>query len=190
MNQFRDELLEYVLIHSGEIVDIKFLTDKYCGESNVFDYGDESISRCRLSINRVLAELMDMGWVNVLPTHGMSTIHSLNHQLNKRQYTMDYPLKVRMTTKGELEYKKSKNEDVNQNNSINIGGDFIGNANTGISNTQSSRVANLATPIPDKKHKTIMNILSIVSKWIFDNFIKIIVGVMSAYIIYRMGFKK
>ena len=46
MKDFRNELLEDLLAHSGEFIDIKYLTDKYCGEDNTFPPDDQSLIKC------------------------------------------------------------------------------------------------------------------------------------------------
>lgn len=134
MKDFRDELLEFLFVHSSENMDIKPLTDKYCGEDTTFDTYDETKPKCRLRINTVLRELKDMGWITLYPQGGMSTAHGYNQELNKRQFIMDETVRVRMTMTGEIEYKKLKQEPIPQvynDNSIKVAGNLSGNANTG-----------------------------------------------------------
>ena len=126
MKDFRDELLEVLVAKPAEFIDIKYLTDKYCGEDNTFEVGDETKSRSRLRANMILRELKEMGWINMQPQGGMSTASGYNHALNKRQFLMDEPVRARLTTHGEIEYKRFKKGDEPQPKGINITGDVIG----------------------------------------------------------------
>ena len=110
MKDFRDELLELLLANVGEFIDIQPLVDKYCGKGNTFDEGDETKVKCRLNINLHLRELKEMGWILMTTQGGLGTGHSFNHALGKRQFILDNQVKVRMTTKGEIEYKKAKHD--------------------------------------------------------------------------------
>lgn len=134
MKDFRDELLEDLLAHSGEFIDIKYLTDKYCGEDTTFAPDDQSLIKCRLNINLVLRELVEMKWILLQPQWGLSASHKLNHDTNRRYFTHEQLVKARLTTLGEVEYKKSKqlsNPQTYHDNSIHIGRDLTGVANTG-----------------------------------------------------------
>ena len=72
MKDFRDELLEFLFVNTGENVDLKPITDKYCGENTTFDTYDETKSKCRLRINRILRELKEMGWITLYPEGGIA----------------------------------------------------------------------------------------------------------------------
>lgn len=190
MKDFRDELLEALLANPVEVIDIKYLTDKYCGEDDTFEAGDETKSKCRLRINRILRELEKMEWINLQPQGGMSTAHAYNHALNKRQF-LDYgPVKVRLTTKGEIEYKKSKLDTAPQKPSIHVGGDFKGVLTSGDATNPTYFEAHLPADTPQANINKPKSRIKSIGIWMLDNIWKIISGLLVAYIAYRLGFKK
>lgn len=152
MRDFRNELLEDLLANSGEFIEIKYLTDKYCGTQTEFDPHDTDISQCRLSINRVLRELKEMKWIDLYPSGGMSTAHSVNQAMGKRQFINDIPVKVRMTTQGEIKYKKTRQKQ-QPTYQATFHAPFTGNFNQGDSEglTQSINEETLETKELSKK---------------------------------------
>ena len=129
MTSFRDELLEDLLKNSGSFIDITYLLKKYCGTDNTFYYEDTSVTDCRLSINLILSEFNEMGWILFNPVWGFSTSHRLNQETNKRYITLDTPVKARLTTKGDYEVNKIKADKKETNsNTINIQGNLTGAA--------------------------------------------------------------
>lgn len=126
MTGFRNELLELLLAHIGQFVELKELVAKYCGDGNMFEDGDYTKVNCRLNINLDLRELKGMGWINLTPQDGLSTSHRMNHGIGKREFTLDYNIKARMTTKGEVEYRRYKQENESQTRGVKIGDGFSG----------------------------------------------------------------
>lgn len=184
MKDFRNELLEDLLAHSGEFIDIKYLTDKYCGQEDTFHYQDETIVRCRLKLNLVLRELKDMGWIMLYPQGGMSTAHTYNRELDKRQFIIDEPLKARMTTQGEIEYKKSKQIPLPQtynDNSINVAGDVSGVVTRGDNN-------NLSVNHEKKSEKPKWLTLNFYWEELIKHWYKIILLAIGAYLLSWLRF--
>lgn len=191
MKEFRDELLELLHTNVGEFIEITPLVVKYCGASNEFNNGDKIIINCRLNINNYLQELKEMGWINV--TGILSTSHMMNHRTGKREFTIDYPVKARITTKGELEYKALTNQAKQVVTNIqNIG------ANSGviIQGTNSSDLVSLPitnTTITSKKNaKSSIEEISLWRK-LKREFWKVIIGVIiiviAAYIVWELGWR-
>ena len=179
MKDFRDELLELLLAHVGELNDITPLVDKYCGAGNEFEDGDQTKIKCRLNINLYLRELKEMGWINI--TSELSTGHHMNHQTGKREFLLDYQVRARMTTKGEIEYKKSKQIDeprVYHDNSIKVGRDLTGIASTG--NVGKNLIDNAEDTESKKINK---NNLS-VNRWVL---ILTAVGIAVAIMLYLLS---
>jgi hypothetical protein len=182
MKIFRDQLLELLLANVGEFVDLTTLIDKHCGVGNTFDNDDDTKIKCRLNVNLHLRELRDLGWINLNPQNGLSTSHSMNHEVGKRQFTLDYPVKARMTTKGEFEYKRTKRES-ETSNIQNIG------VNYGIA-AQVSQL--MTTPqiikTTEESHK---GTLTSIGKWMLNNIVAVIIaGLILAFIIYKLGWNK
>jgi len=163
MKDFRNELLEDLLTHSGEFIDIKYLLDKYCGEDNTFEPTDQSLIKCRLNINLVLRELKEMKWILLQPQWGLSSSHMLDHSTNRRYFTHEQSVKARLTTHGEIEYKKSKQisqASVIHDNSIHIGRDLTGIASIGDSNVAlTNNAEDLESKSINKKNFTL-------NKWV------------------------
>src|ERR1039457_6625633 len=103
MKEFKNELLEYLLEHSVEIVDLTPIIQKYCGIDNTFDQNDDTLIRCRLSVNRILIELDKMDWIYLMPKHGLFTGHRLNHETMRREFLIDEPVQAGFKTLGEIE---------------------------------------------------------------------------------------
>jgi len=189
MKDFRDELLKLLLDNVGEFVDITHLVDKYCGEGNTFDDGDETKVRCRLNINLHLRELKELGWIN--STGELSTGHHMNHQIGKREFILDHRVKARMTTKGELEYKAlTKQETPVVTNIQNIG------TNSGVA-IQSSDFSEanflpitnpIITPsVPENKTAGKISLWRKVKKEIWVIFIGVVIMVVGTYIVWKLG---
>jgi len=188
MKNFRDELLQVLFDHAGDWIDLTQLVAKYCGEGNTFDNGDETKIKCRLNINLDLIELREkMEWINLSPQNGLSAAHKFNHDIGKREFILDYPVKARMTHRGQVEYKKSKESDIKHN--VHIGGDFTGVLlqNSDVSNTNFRPEINPANKqnIADKN----MSLWAKFKKLIFRN-IEVIIGLvvaglLVAYLAYR-----
>jgi hypothetical protein len=188
MKAFRDELLELLVDNVGEFIEVSPLVDKYCGQGSTFDDGDETKIRCRQAINLHLRELKDLGWINLTPQNGLSTAHSMNHDIGKRQFSLDYAINARMTTKGEIEYKKSKQEQA-PTNTQNIGVNYgIASQSSDLRDLQAAfqpittphTVQNIATPK--------QGIMTSIGKWILDNIIGVIIaGLILGFIIYKLG---
>ena len=181
MKDFRDELLELLLANVGEFIDIQPMVDKYCGEGNIFDNGDDTKIKCRLNINLHLRELKEMGWINMTTQGGLSTGHSFNQDIGKRQFIIDHQVKVRMTTKGEIEYKKSKQigePRIYHDNSINVGRDLMGSANTGTIS------GNLINNPEDIESKSVNKKSLLVNKWVL---ILTAIGIAVAIILFLLS---
>ena len=181
MKDFRDDLLELLIANVGEFIDIQPLVDKYCGEGNIFDNHDDTKIKCRLNINLHLRELKEMGWINMTSQGGLSTAHSFNHDIGKRQFILDHQVKVRMTTKGEIEYKKSKQIDeprIYHDNSITVGRDLTGIASTG------NVSGDLTNNADDKESKSINKKSLSVNRWVL---ILTAVGIAVAIILYLLS---
>ena len=181
MKDFRNELLEDLLAHSGEFIDIKYLTDKYCGEDNTFPPDDQSLIKCRLNVNLILRELTEMKWILLQPQWGLSSSHMLNHDTNRRYFTHEQPVKARLTTLGEVEYKKSKQSTHQQtyhDNSIHIGRDLTGVASTG------DIGRDLTNNTEDKESKFINKKSLTVNKWVL---ILTAVGIIVAIVLYLLS---
>jgi hypothetical protein len=188
MKEFRKELLELLISHSGEFVDITHLTNKYCGE-NYFD--TEEKCNCRLNVNTILRELALMNWINLSPKSGISTMYSRNQETGIDEFTNDNPVKARLTTHGELEYKKSKQDTTpHVQNVQNIGTNY-GNASQSSNSSDTFLQAFQPTinpPIVPTTEATKQCTITSAGKWILKNIIVvIIVTVISAFIIYRLG---
>ncbi len=190
MKEFRDDLLELLLAHVGEYIDITPLIDKYCGYGDEFESGDETKINCRLNINLHLRELKEMGWVNT--TGELNTGHHMNHQTGKREFILDYPVKVRMTMKGELKYKaltKQKNPTVTniQHIGINSGAAIQGSTlfETDFQHsTNPTTVQNIETPSTGTKTS--------LGKFIINNIVWVIIttvigGLIVGFLLYKFG---
>lgn len=180
MKGFKDELLEDLLNHSGEFVDIKYLTDKHCGEDNTFEPADQRLIKCRLNINLVLGELKEMKWILIQPQWGLSSSHMLNQDTNRRYFTHEQPVKVRLTTQGEIEYKKMKQTAQPYNyhdNSIHVGRDLTGVANTG------DVGGDLSNNAEDAESKSVNRKSLTVNKWVL---ILTAVGIIVAIVLYLL----
>jgi hypothetical protein len=187
MRDFRNEVLEYLLTGTGQFMDLKHLTDKYCGTENTFEIGDETIIKCRLNVNMVLRELENMKWINLTPIGGMSNSHIYNQALNKREFVMDSPVKARLTTLGETEYKKLKKLDQPSQSGHTIS--VNGNINAPISVATDKAVQTVSIDNETKKEKP-KEFWQRIGKFIWENLLKIITAVISGYILYRFGWKK
>jgi hypothetical protein len=181
MTDFRNELIESLLSQSGQLVDITNLISKYCGDNNSFEPKDETLIKYRLNINRVLTELKEMGWLNVQPSYGLTTAHKLNHETGRRQYTLEEPVKVRLTTKGEFEYKKLKQDTASniQNIGVNNG---IATQQSGVS--QQIHISQLAAEA--KKDSFWIRVW----KWILRNAGLILIGLILSYLTYKFGWNQ
>ena len=181
MKEFRDELLEELLAKSGEFIDIEHLLIKYCGEDRTFEPNDQTLIKCRLKMNLVLAELKKMEWILLDPQWGFSSSHKLDQYSNRRYYTLEMPVRVRLTTHGEIEYKKSKQSSQPQtyhDNSIHVGRDITGIANTG---TVHNDIINNAE---DTEAKSINKKSLTVKKWVL---ILTAVGIIVAIVLYLLS---
>jgi len=192
MAAFRDELLEYLLRNSGQFVDIKELVHKQCGEDQTFEQNDQTLPRCRLNVNLVLRELNEMGWINLTPTNGLSTGHHLNHETNRREFIFDVPVKARLTTKGEIEYKQLiQPPPPPAGHTVVIGGNSTGDI---LLHSQKSTTSldfdHRPAETPQANTTNKKNIWASIGKWMLDNIWKIVVGVAIAFIAYKLGFKK
>ena len=192
MTEFREELLEYLLAHSGAFVDIQHLHNKYCGEGNTFEEGDETKSRCRGNLNMALNDLVKMDWIAIYPTSGFSISHRRMHQeYPLREFTNDIPVQVRLNTYGEIEYKKLKIQSLPQEPTIKVGDNFTGNLSGGnMTGNQSDFSTHLPAETPQanttKKASTIRKVV----KWLLENLWKIILALIIAYLTYKLGFDK
>ena len=188
MKDFRNELLELLLSHSTEFVDINHLTDKFCGEGSIYT---EEKSKSRLKVNLILRELAKMDWINLYPTGGLSTAHSFNQNSGQREFLHDQPVKARLTTHGEVEYKKSKQDTTPQVQNVQNIGTNYGNASQSHNSSDTFLQAFQPTinpPTAPTTPATKDGIISSVGKWIFKNIIVvIIVTIISAFIIYKLG---
>jgi hypothetical protein len=191
MRAFKNELLEYLLENSGQSVDIKHIVDKYCGEDATFDPNDQTLVSCRLNINLVLRELVEMKWINMYPTNGLSTGHHLNHETNRREFINDIPVKARMTTIGEMGYNQSIRTIPPPGHTVIIGGNSSGDVLVNSQkSTESFDFAQRPAEIPHAKANNSKSIWSTIFKWIFDKIWIIISGLLIAYLAYKLGFKK
>ena len=171
-------------MHTSDFTDITFLTEKY-GATGDFDGNDDTIVKNRLNINLVLRELKDMGWINLAPQNGLATGHMRNQVTNKREFILDAPVKARLTTKGEMEYKQSKQSaETTKGHSVNIGGDS--HAPIMVNSDGSFQVLNQHPKEETKKDSGIKKF----GKWILENIWKIAIGVLIAYICVKLGIKK
>ncbi len=188
MQEFKKELLDLLLSHSGEFVDITHLTNKYCGEN---DFYTEEKCNCRLNINTILRELALMNWINLSPKSGISTMYSRNQETGIDEFINNNPVKARLTTPGEVGYKNSK-QDITPHvqNVQNIGTNY-GNASQSSNSSDTFLQAFQPTinpPIVPTTPATKDGIMTSIGKWIFKNIIVvIIVTIISAYIIYKLG---
>ena len=111
-------------------MDITAITDKFSGTDHTFDPNDHNTPECRLKLNRVLRELATMGWIDLQPTNGLSTSHHLNHSTMRREFILDMAVRARLTTTGEIEYKKMIQPSIAPTtpvSSVIIGDNFSGN---------------------------------------------------------------
>lgn len=188
MREFRNDLLDMLLAEGG-FVDIKPLVNKYCGEENYFEDGDNTKVSCRLNINLVLRELKEMNWINT--TGDLSTGHHMNHEIGKREFILDYPVKARMTTTGEMEYNKIKKEQVKEKPSIQIGEGFSG-VFIQDSDLRDSMIGNKVTHTHNIKSNT--NPITGFSKFIANPLVKfilaIVAGLVIAYFVFLFKWNK
>lgn len=193
MKAFRDELLEYLFEHPGEMMDISFLAIKYCDirADGIFDgEGDKTISKL-LGLNRVLGELEDMKWINCYPKGGFTAGHTGAGEAGKRKLIFPLGASARMTTLGELEYKKLKKEEL-ETNKANIGsftGVFI--QGSSLSETdfrpEINPVAN--PPIAPTVDATKQGINTRIGNWLAKNTTAIIVSIVSGLIVAFLAWK-
>lgn len=192
MRDFRNELLEELLTHSGGFIDIGHLLNKFGGDDNMFDPNDQTLIKCRLKINLVLSELKDMKWILIDPRWGFSSSHKLDPYSNRRYFTYEQPVRARLTTLGEVEYKKSKQEQPKPTNEIKIGDGFSGVLvhNSDLSETDFRPITNPTTvqniEAPSTGTKTS------IGKFIMNNIIwvtitTIIGGLIVGFLIYKFG---
>lgn len=149
MSAFRNELLEMLLAHSGQFIDIQDLINKYCGSDTTFAPEDHTLIRCRLHLNLILRELKNMEWILLSPQWGMSSAHMLNHETGRRYFIHDQRVQARLTTKGELEYKQSKYMEQVKGQSVTVTGDNKGQIVLGGDNANQSLDNALINPIID-----------------------------------------
>jgi hypothetical protein len=192
MKDFRDDLLEQLLEHSGEYVDIMPIVEKHFGEIKTFESDDDTVPRNRLKINEILRELAQMNWIKVTPQNGFSNGHHMNHQIMKREYILDHPVKARMTTQGEIEYKKVKREQ-EQKLSIHVSGDIVGSIVGSHAHDLDFRPKiNPTIPAVAEPNKAGQKIS--LGKWIIKHIVPIIIticsGLLIAYLAYRFGWNK
>lgn len=193
MKDFRDELLKLLLDNVGEFVDITHLVDKYCGEGNTFDDGDDTKIKCRLNINLHLRELKDLGWINMTTQGGLSASHKMNHDIGKRQFTLDYPVKVRMTTNGEIGYKAMiKQETPSVTNIQTIGvSNGIAAQQFDLKNLDAAFQPTTNPPIVQNTEAAKHGIITSIGKWILNHIVAVIIaGLILAFIIYKLGWNK
>ena len=190
MKDFRNDLLEELLLHSGEFIEISPLVIKHCGENRGFVDHNDPLVKCRLQINLVLSELKNMDWINLNPSSGISSSHSLNHNTQLREFTFNIPVKVRLTTKGEIEYKRSKQDAGQSKPNIQVGDNFKGILTGGDSQHSTYLEPHLPKETPPAKAGKTKNIIVSILKWTWDNIWKIAVAVIAGYILFRMGWKK
>lgn len=178
MKEFRDELLDYLMSQSG-FVSITPLKNKYCPNPAIFKLEDqESYCKLRLGMNHILRELKTMGWIDITEEFGTGT--SYPHIEGMRHFTFDPDVKARMTTKGEIEYKKSKQVDeprIYHDNSITVGRDLTGIASTG------NVGRDLTNNAEDKESKFINKKSLTINKWVL---IVAVIGIIVTIIIYLL----
>ena len=190
MKEFRTELLELLISHYGEFISINYLTDKYCGEGSLYTEGK---CKKRLSANLVLRELAGMNWINLYPDGGLSTAHAYNQNSSLREFIQDEPIKARLTTYGEVEYKKTKQDNASQVHNVqNIRTNYgIAAQSSDLKNLQAAFhpiatpqiVQNIATPK--------QGIITSIGKWVLDNIIGVIIaGLILGFLIYILGWNK
>lgn len=188
MKEFRDDLLELLSNNSGEFVEITDLVDKYCGKGNTFDPDDCTKIECRQSINRHLNELREMGWIDVNP-NVLSTSHHMIEGQNLRQFMLDYRVRARLKTKGEINYKSMKRGQ-HEINSISIGDGFSGTliTNTTVSHSTLNTLGQIRT---EQKSPEKQKFFKRLFKFLLNHIAAIIVGIISAviagYILWKMG---
>lgn len=180
MKEFRDELLELLLKNSGEFISIKKLTDKYCGEDGLCS--EEMLSK-RLNVNLILRELVTMNWIDLAPRGGLSTTHTYNSNTRQQEFINDKPVRARLNTYGEIEYKKSQYLGIPQVQNVqNIG------ANYGIANQlpelKDSQI-NINQSQGENHPK--QNLTMSLWKWLFKHVIEIVIGLIAAFLIYKLG---
>lgn len=130
MNDFKNELLEYIAASPQQSVDVMFLVEKHVGDIRQPFREEEGLIKRLLNVNSIIRELDGLGWINASPKGGISTAHTgmPGFEREFRVLTMPVSLNVRLTTKGEIEYSRYKKEmqPKKDNTGINIHGDVIG----------------------------------------------------------------
>lgn len=191
MKDFRDDLLKLLLDHVGEFVDIAPLVDKYCGEGNTFDDGDNTKVKCRLNVNLHLRELKELGWINMTTQGGLSTSHRMNHDIGKREFTLNYPVKIRMTTKGELEYKALTKQNTQPVTNIQNFGNNSGIAIQGSDFSEADflpKIKPTITPsVPDQNTAGKISLWRKVKKEVWAIIIGVLIIVIGGYILWKLG---
>lgn len=105
---FKEDLLEFIFDKPLQYVDITEIYKKHYGDAIYFS--EEEINKTvkdRLKIAQILNDLKEMGWISFTPNYGFSTGH---HRIFPNSTAFEFTLKdkvlVRLSTKGQLEYKK------------------------------------------------------------------------------------
>lgn len=191
MNDFKIELLEFLINNPGQTIDIRLLAEKYCGIESYFDLEEQQQKvRCRQSINEVLIDLAKTNWIALNPSSGLSTGTGHNASMNKRYFLLDNPVQVRLTTKGEMEYKQLRKIDEPKGHTFNIsevsGNIMIATDHANQTTAFEKKSSENITPKENKFVKALVKIMT----WLWDNVIKILVSVIAGYILYKMGWKK
>lgn len=192
MKEFKEELLEYLFKHSGESVDVLFIVKKIVDINYDGICTQDDINKL-LAINVILRELENMDWINCYPKGGMMTGSTgVPSDLNKRQLLGAISLKARMTTNGEIEYKKSKQEQ-HSKNIQNIGVNYgIAAQDSGFKNLQAdfqpttnpTTVQNIEAPSTGTKTS--------IGKFIMNNIVWVIIttvagGLIVGFLLYKFG---
>ena len=132
-----------------------------------------------------------MNWINLYPNGGLSTAHTYNQNIGQREFLHEEPIKARLTTHGEVEYKKSKQDTSSQVHTVQNIGTNYGNASQSHNSSDTFLQAFQPTinpPTAPTTDATKQGIITSAGKWIFKNIIiVIIVTIISAFIIYKLG---
>lgn len=193
MKDLRDELLEYLFQHSGEMVDILFIVKRKVNVDNDGICTQEDINRL-LSVNVVLRELERMDWINCYPKGGIMTASTgVPTDPNKRKLLWPISLQARMTTNGELEYKKLKKEEQQPPSVTNIQniGNNSGVAIQGSDFSEANFLPNtnpIITPNVEQNNTAgKMSLWTKLKKEVWSIVIGVIIILIGAYIVWKLG---
>lgn len=185
MREFRNELLEYLMSQSG-FVSLTDLKNKYCNNPPVFKLEDqESYCKLRLGMNHILRELKKMDWIET--TGEFSTGTGYPHIEGMRHFILDYEVKARITTKGEIEYNRIKKETTKEKPSVHIGEGFSGVFIQDSELRESPIISSINKPPSNTPNTNAKPGLSeLITKHIGKFIIAVFTALVIAYIIFKL----